>query len=210
MAISTYAELLENVPLHVDRTDLGDLLPSFLELTEERINRVLRVLGMIVRSQETANAQFIDLPADFIELKNIQLNTTIARPLFYASMQQMDTIRALHPEGGEPTHYTISGGQLELAPVPAEDSETVIEMTYYAKVAALSVDVPTNWLITKAPSVYLWGMCYEASQYIDDAQMAAKYETRFNTAINELQAESDRAESSGSPLIRVRNPIRVS
>ena len=73
MALSTYSELLSTVANYLNRDDLTTLIPTFITLTENRLNRELRVRANMVRAitTTTAGQAFYDLPSDLIELRNI-------------------------------------------------------------------------------------------------------------------------------------------
>ena len=50
MALSTYSELLSTVANYLNRDDLTTLIPTFITLTENRLNRELRVRANMVRA----------------------------------------------------------------------------------------------------------------------------------------------------------------
>ena len=73
MALSTYSELLNTVASYLNRDDLTSLIPTFVTLTEHRLNRELRVRANMVRAitTTTSGQAFYDFPSDMIELRNI-------------------------------------------------------------------------------------------------------------------------------------------
>jgi len=90
MALSTYSELQTTVASYLNRNDLTDIIPTFITLTENRLNRELRVRANMVRAQTTTTSgtAFYDLPSDLIELRDIS----------YDSNSQSFSLAYLSPE----------------------------------------------------------------------------------------------------------------
>lgn len=62
---------------------------------------------------------------------------------------------------------------------------------------------PTNWMLTNAPSVYLYGALLEASAYLLDDERIPLWKQAFDNAVFELQSFLDRTKYPDSPL-RIR------
>jgi len=67
---------------------------------------------------------------------------------------------------GKTRYYTIIDGAFELIPTPSNSVELTI--TYYAKIPALSSTQATNWLLTKAPDLYLYATLTNAAPYLQN------------------------------------------
>jgi hypothetical protein len=93
----------------------------------------------------------------------------------------------------------MTTGIIELVP-PAVDDIT-IDMVYYGKIPALSTANTTNWLLTKAPDVYLYGALTHAAPFLMDDQRMAVFSQIYLARVQSLQDESQKALHSGSPLI---------
>jgi hypothetical protein len=87
--------------------------------------------------------------------------------------------------------------------VPAPDSTYTGELTYYAKIPALSDAATTNWLLGVAPDVYLYGSLMEAAPYLDDDARVQTWGGLLEQAMSAIEIESDRARI-GSSSIRMR------
>jgi hypothetical protein len=74
-------------------------------------------------------------------------------------------------------------------------------MIYYGKIPALSAQQATNWLLTKAPDVYLYGSLLHAQPFLMDDQRMPVFATLYNSRIEALNEESMKSTHSGSPLI---------
>ena len=109
MAISTKSELHTAVANWLNRSDLTSRIPEFISLAEASFNRNLRTREQLTRSTTTATAQYIGLPADFVEMSNIELTSTDPpKRLIYISEDRSDDIREQkNNTAGEPIFYTI-------------------------------------------------------------------------------------------------------
>lgn len=202
MPISTYAELKSAVADWLNRDDLVAVIPSFITLAEADINRQLRDWRMEKRSEATLEAQFSALPGDWIE--TIRLNLTDgSRRLELASDGALAEMRsARNDAAGRPTHYAHTAGSLELFPTP--DASYAAELVYFAKVPTLSDTATSNWLLTTAPDVYLYGALVQSAPYLKDDQRTVIWSGLYQSAINNLNSATERARYSGSGL-RLRN-----
>lgn len=197
MAISNYAELQTSITNWLARNDLAATIPDFIGLAESRINRRLRVAQMIIRdtTQTVPGNSYILKPADFLEMRNIEVSGSPNMVLEYATPAVID--RKYRSDSlGRPSAYTLLGSEIQLAPTP--DAEYVIEMAYYAKIPSLQQN-STNWLIQQAPDIYLYGALIEAKAFIEDEKFQL-WKAAFDEAINDLTRSDKRAKFSGSGL----------
>jgi hypothetical protein len=65
MSIASYTDLLNRVESLTDRDDLDTHFPTFVQLTEARLNRLLEDPEMEVTSTATASGDSTLLPDDF-------------------------------------------------------------------------------------------------------------------------------------------------
>jgi hypothetical protein len=203
MALSSYAELKASVARRLGRSGDADIeteLDDYIDLAEARFQRELRLRAQEQRSTATVSGAYLDLPQDFLELRNIQLNSSPVRSLECVSPELIDRN---YPEGvtAEPMVYAIIGSQIQFAPAPDNDYE--VEIDYWKKFTALSDSNTTNWLLTNAPDVYLWAVMAEAAQATGDSSRWQEYETRLAAATDKLKVYDRRASYSGATL-RVR------
>jgi hypothetical protein len=203
MPISTYAELKTAIADWLNRDDLVAVIPSFVSLAEADINRSLRDYRMEKRSTATLEAQYSALPGDWVETIRLQL-TSGSRRLELASDGALAEMRGmLNDQTGVPTHYAHTAGGLELFPTPS--GSFTAELVYISKVPALSDTATTNWLLSAAPDVYLYGALVQSAPYLKDDQRAAVWAGLYQNAITNLNSASERARNSGSGLrLRIR------
>ena len=56
MSLSTYSELKTSVANYLVRDDLTSVIPDFITLTENRLNRELRIRANVARAQTTTTS----------------------------------------------------------------------------------------------------------------------------------------------------------
>lgn len=204
MSISTYAELQTAVENWLAREDLSDRIPEFITLAEAKFNRVLQHPGMEKRSTVDINSasdepEFITLPSDFQTMRRIRLSSVTGKPsLEFLSQTQMADYRySIDNVSTRPRYYSIMGDELELAPTPNE--EYTIEMVYRAYIPALSNSNTTNWLLTLAPDLYLYGSLLESAPYIKEDARIAVWAEGVSTVIDQLNTLGERQSVNPGP-----------
>ena len=130
MALTTYSELKTAIANWLDRSDLDDRIPEFIQLAEARHRRDFKIRRMETRvtANTIADTEYYSLPDNFVAMRNIQLNTDPKTSLEYLTPEQMDRVRA-GSNTGKPKAYSIIGNNFQLRPIP--DAVYEIEMLYY-------------------------------------------------------------------------------
>ena len=199
MALSTYSELKSSVGDWLNRTDLTAAIPDFISLAEAQMERKLRTRQMIVRATATIDTEYGTVPADFLEVKSLKLQTNPVTPLQFETIDSLDNLQAQYPSSSKPRFFSIVGSQIRTVPVP--DSSYTAELTYYAKLTKLSDSVTVNWLLTAAPDVYLYGALLQAAPYLKDDARISVWATMYTSAMEDLQVADDRGATSGGALV---------
>jgi len=195
--ITNYATLQSAIADYLNRADLTAQIQTFIQFAEADLNTRLRSREMIVNATATSDGQFVALPPDWLEAINMMI-VGGQSPLRYITPDEADTI--IKAQTFTSTRfYSMTTGIIELVP-PAVDDIT-IDMVYYGKIPALSDANTTNWLLTKAPDVYLYGALTHAAPFLMDDQRMAVFSQIYLARVQSLQDESQKALHSGSPLI---------
>lgn len=177
-----YAELLTKVSAWMNRDDLTAMIPDFVELAEERMNRYLRVRQMELALTATAIVDNKITPADdVIDAKVLWVPNFEAVPL---KAQSLESVVANGPDG-TPTMYAWSGANLQF------DGGSSVQGVLYVRVPALAT-ASTNWLSEQAPSLYLFGAMAEAKLYVGDDAGAANWGARFQQVLDDLNGNDKR------------------
>lgn len=200
MALSTYTELKSSVADWLNRTDLTNAIPDFIALAEAQIERTLRTRQMIVRATASIDTEYSAVPADFLETKSIKLNTNPVTALAFETIDALDSLKSTtYISPGKPHFFSIVGGQIRVLPVP--DSTYTAELIYYAKLSKLSGSNATNWLLTQAPDVYLYGSLMQAAPYLKDDSRIPVWAAIYTRGLEELQIADDRGATSGGAIM---------
>lgn len=203
MALSNYTELQTAVANWLARDELTLYIPDFIRLAEAKFNRVLFHPRMETRTRLTVNTllsdpEFLDLPTDFQTMRMVRLPDETGKPrLQFMSQTQMDDYRySTDNVTGTPVYFTIVGDQIELAPTPNEDID--IEVLYRANIPALASN-STNWLLTLAPDLYLYGSLLEASPFNRNDARIALWASAVSTVLDQLNALAERQSFDSGP-----------
>jgi len=203
MAIGTYAELQTAVANWLDRDDLEERIPEFIVLAEARMNRVFRLRLMEAKytALTVADQRNYALPAGYLQMRNLQINTTPITPCQYVTPEIYDRLYG-STLTGTPEIYTIIVNEIQLGPIPA--SEQTIEMLFYKKITALSVSNTTEAMLTDNPDIYLYGALLEAEPFLMNDERLGVWAQGFQQSIDNLQDQDAKDRHSGSAL-RVMN-----
>lgn len=191
MGLATFSELKTAITtwaLRTGDTEFVASVPDFITLCEARTNRILRVREMEAVATLTLASGEVALPADYLAFRDVTaLGYDPVRSLQAVSP---DYATNEHPyggtSGGYPDHFSIAGSTLRTHPSAGTGD---IRLRYFAKIPALSDAAPTNWLLTKAPGVYLYGSLLEAAPYMMDDARSQVWGSFYDKAIEDLKAE---------------------
>ena len=199
MALTTYAELKTSVGDWLNRSDLTTAIPDFISLAEAQIERNLRTRQMIVRSTASLTTEYSAVPDDFLEAKTFKLDTNPPTPMQFETIDSMDNLSTVYTASGKPAYFSVVGGQFRFVPTP--DTTYTGELTYYAKLSKLSASNTSNWLLTAAPDIYLYGSLMQAAPYLQDDARITVWAALYKNGLEELKLADDRSSTSGGVLI---------
>ena len=183
MALSTYAELQDEVAQWLQRNDMAGRIPTFIEMATARFNRELRVPEMESRDTTTMAEEFVALPDDFLEMRYVTGNGTGWRymnPIAFA-----DTI-ARASEIKEERIYTLTDMQLRAFSAPTASEPVTVVISYFERIPDLVSAGDTNWLLTDNPDIYLYGALVQAQGFLHDDPRMATWLSMYKDAISPL------------------------
>jgi hypothetical protein len=213
VTIASYSDLLSAVPDWLQRpgdTTITTIAPDCIKLLEARLNfgfgaegeplysPPLRIEDMLTRATASLTGEYIAVPTDFLEMRGpFKINDSPDSKIEYVTPDQFAA--ASHDdEAGTPKVFTIAGREFRFAPVP---SSGTAELWYYKQIPALTVSNTSNWLLTKAPNVYLFGTLVETCIYLADKERALDFHGMFAGAVRALQAQDRRRKYGSAPLV---------
>ena len=198
--ITTYDELLAASADWLNRADLTDQLPAFVTISETQFNREMRTRDMMTRADATSDQELVALPDDWLEHYSLVLapsGSPTMPPLRYMSEKESNEIKVA--SGSGPVEgYTVIGNAIELVPPPGGNVD--LKMVYYARIPSLSATNPSNWLLVKAPDLYLYSTLLQAQPYLkDDARLQVWAQARTGV-MESMRMESEAALRPRSQL----------
>ena len=192
MALDTYTDLVTEVGEYLDRPDLAARVPTFVRLSEARLNRVLDDPDMEVAATVTASGALTALPADFGSMVSVNTGGGFLEALGPVQFAGLD-----HTVMAAPRFYSISTNGISFAP---GNSTALISMVYRRRIPALTAAAPTNWLLTRAPDVYLYGALLQASAFLVEDDRLGLWKSAFDEAIAELRTDGARRKWGAGPI----------
>lgn len=188
----TYPDLVTALEAYLKRTDYTAQIPTFIMLTEARLNRLLDDPDMEVRVTATATGQYTALPDDFRRMIGVSTGNV---PLEQVSGSSITS----YPQSvsGIPRQYAIVDGSITFAPI---NSTTQITMLYIRGIPALTAGNPTNWLLDRAPDTYLYGCLLQAHLYGWFDERIPLFKAAYDEAVNELRIDGSNRRWGSAPL----------
>ena len=187
MAIGTYGHLTTAIASWLKRSDLTDIIPDFIGLAESNIRRDVRCRAMEQIATGTLAARTLALPTRFLEARNVALNgypQKYITPQEYAEQADWDA-----------GNYTVKGELFYF-----QSSTATYSIDYWQAFAPLADEGDTNWLLTNAPEVYLWGALAEAKSYIEGDP--SKELAFYAKAVARLRQSEMQARFPGPLIVR--------
>jgi hypothetical protein len=201
--ITTYAELKTAIPTwYKDRSDLADYADVIIDLAEAYFNLSLRVRKMEEKTDLTPVLNVCTLPSDYIEYKRVVELASIRRPLDYITEEGADRAYPSRASGLA-CHFMIVGDDLTALPLSSND----IELTYYQAIPALSGSNTTNWLLTKAPNLYLHTCKMYAAEFTEDTATFTKEVALVTRFVELLQEQDNRGKFGNAGIVNTEVPV---
>lgn len=185
-------------------TTLIARVPTFVQFFEAKMNRTLFVRQMENRETSaidmtSTEPEFVSLPSDFQSMRRLRITTITGKPrLQYLSSAALDEFRYGHGNTpGRPRYFTIHNDEMEFAPTP--DQTYGLEMVYRSVIPPLATNT-TNWLLTLAPDLYLYGVLMESAPYIKEDARLQTWGSGFKTALDDLNTLGLTSTFNAGPL----------
>ncbi len=199
MAFTTYSDLKTTIASYLARSDLTAMIPTFIQLAELRLRRELRTRQMLVvaTANTTGGDSTVGLPTDFLEMRDIHVNTNPITTLSYSAPNSFyNSYRAT--ESGKPTDYTVLATELQLSPIP--DTAYQLQMLYYAQPYFLSDTNTGNVFLTNFPDALLYAALGEAEPYLMNDARLQTWASLYDRAISSITIADQSSEYSGQPM----------
>lgn len=192
--ITSYATLKTDVAGWLNRTNLTSKLGDFVQIAESNIRRDLEVRTQELIATGSLTGETLAFPTRYSELRRLKVGDRLCRyltPEHYA-------LKDFQNAGAPARWYTIIGESFYILDGAATDT---YELVYSQWFASLSADGDTNWVLTNAPDVYLWGSCFAGAVYLKDVNAAAGYKGLYDAAVKALKDKEKAAKWAGVPMM---------
>ncbi len=206
--IVNYTEIVRVALSYSDRgtdVELSSRIDDFLRIVESRVDRVIKVQKMAIRTLLTTvkGQEYYGLPEDFAGLRDIEIrdpdvdgvSSSCRTTLAYMSPEQMNVHSSI--KGDKNEFYTIIANQLQIN--PTQDGK-ILELVYYRKLVNLSPAEQINWLSNDNPDVYIFGLMVEISAFVKNAGATELWNGRFKEALGEIDVDDSLSRWSGTAL----------
>jgi hypothetical protein len=205
MSFATYSDLKTSIANYLARSDLTSQISDFVSFAENRLRRELRIRQMLksVTTSTVANDSTVELPSDFLEVRDFVVLTNPITPLSYSSPSALSNDPRAS-EVGVPKSYTILANDFLMSPVP--DGVYTARLLYYAAPAYLSDSNTTNVFLTTAPDALLYASLIEAEPYLMNDARINTWGTMYDRAISSLAKSDQEGQYSGVPLAMKLTP----
>jgi len=199
MSFTSYSDLQTTIAGYLARSDLTTQIPDFIRLAETRLRRDLRIRQMLksVTTSTVAADSTVELPSDFLEVRDLVINGSPPQPLNYASPSAFSRNTRTW-ESGKPLDYTVLANDFQLAPVP--DAVYTVKMLYFAAPTFLSDTNTSNVFLANTPDVLLYGALLEAEPYLMNDARINTWGTMFDRALASITRSDEQGQYSGVPL----------
>ncbi|WP_054074751.1 phage adaptor protein [Comamonas testosteroni] len=169
--------LSKSVARWLNRTDLADVIPDFVRMSEAEFARDTRIRSsfqVVVVDGYTPNGE-IPLPTDLLELQSLRLKGV-------EQFERKDFVRV--------------GEVLAINGKPAGS----YQMQYLQKLPALSFPSDSNWLLREHYDVYLWKCCEQGSVWMRDIEATQGYNGKYEAAVQQLLKANNYHAWGGAPI----------
>jgi hypothetical protein len=184
MALDNYSDLQASALDWMERAGQSGKAPDWIKLAEAKLNRKLGAVEVEATLSSVAASRLIDI-------SSLSMVEPIA--LFIAPPSEDE--REIQPQANgtyplaeitesQPRIYSIVGSDIQF--------DRIVDQVYpfrfiYRERFALSDAVPTNWLLTNHPDVYLAATLMWGAGYNQDWQNGPVWKSMLDEAIPEIQ-----------------------
>lgn len=205
MAITNYSELqaaIENTTSGwMFQEALGGRTTDFIAMCEAEMQSILAqspVRPMQKRATATIDAEYVAIPADYLLADAFELDLSPEWRITYVEPEDMARLRSSEQRRRDelnelygstpapPENFTVIGNEFRFFPTP--QASYTGELTYFARIPALSGSNTTNWLLTNHPTAYLFGSLVAAATFTRDSKLLGTMSELFAASMAGIQS----------------------
>ena len=199
MAITSFTTLKAAVEDYLDRTDIPGPITDAIMFGENRIYRDVRVADMETALSATTSSGVIAVPSGYIEMKFMYIDTAPIQALQRKDLSFIYENFPTRSADSKPTFFAREGTNFIFGPFP--DTNYSIKGIFYKKLTALAPGSnESNFIITDFPEALLFAALVECEPFLQNDERLVIWESKYQEAIKQIQAQEDAEALSGSPL----------
>ncbi len=196
MSLTTYLGLRDAIESWSHRNDVASRLDDFIDLAESEMLKWLRIRDMETRSTAVTSGRYLSLPTDFLEMRRLRM---ISGAQYFELLQSTPEGMYITQDSGMPKLFTITSA-IEFDRTP--DSAYTVEMQYYGKPEPISSTNATNAILTRYPSIYLFGALWALYQWTLQEDKSEYFYSKFMAAVNSANREDKKGRHGPAPAMR--------
>ena len=194
MAIITdYTTLSSTVESYLDRSDLTSFVPNFIESAETIIYRTTKTRGIENAFNEVISSGAIDLTSltGSKTWRNAKYLYVASSPVTPLEFVDPDILFQKYPDRStsETKPHMVARVDDTLIFGPAAAAVTV-KGIYYELLGNLSATNTTNWFITNAPEVLLYGSLIAAEPFIVGDERLPVWSSLYKASFDAVEEET--------------------
>lgn len=202
-AITDHASLKAAVLDEIIRAGATDIarLPRFIQSAEQMIAHGTAQAPAVRIEDMEANADIAftngvgTRPANYLEQVRLYWDGNYNLKLTYRTPRDFWEHRYLNGAGSLPVIYTVEATTIHLSPTATGTGK----LRYIAKLASLSGDSDTNWLLSNTP-VYFHATCLQAFRHLRNMEKAAEHMGAYIDAVTALERSDEKKRTGGRSL----------
>lgn len=165
----------------VGRTDISDVFTRLTLMAEAAFSRRLRTRDQMTNTVLTMASGTVPLPPDLQEIIGV-----------YSAAGCEYHMRPVQDSHGTGRTYSIDGDNMTSGGLSGD-----LRVDYYAKIPTITAALTdSNWLLQRYPTIYLYGVAFEAAKYIRDKELAADMLALLKDAYLDAEIDDERTRYS--------------
>lgn len=209
-----YDGLQQAIADTLNRQDLEEEIPGWIQLAEEKHKTEVRIRDMLTRTTTQITARTLALPTGFLELKRLRVAaTSTGHPYDIEQVSSEELTKywrstsiangltsvMLGRPANMPKYVAIDElFEFDVDPSMFTDDEPYAQILYWKALTALSDNNTSNALLTRAPGVYFYGALVHSAPFLLDDERIAIWQTAYSAGVAALNAVD---RKRGGPLV---------
>lgn len=192
MSISNYTDLVAALGNWLNRSDLSARIPEFITLAEARFRRTIDDLNQDTSAAIALTAGVGTLPTGMGHL------ASVADPAYgrLTEVSESQLSAYTNTSGSYPAVYAVVGSQIKTVPA----STGTLNIVYRLDLPAVTASNATNWLLNRAPDIYLRGSLLEAEFFGWNDERLPLIKAALDESIAEMNRDSERRRWGSAPI----------